>query len=137
MIPARQNEAAMDAAREEYLAKLRQLAANCRSFDQEPAAADAHRFSPPQPQTNQLMLLAEALERLEEEVNEIRNAQHSGNGATAALERRMAALEQSTPTPQSWRDLIQGIRNIRDLVALQAQQPHGQQLRSRGAAAND
>jgi hypothetical protein len=37
-----------------------------------------------------------------------------------ALERRVAALEQTTPSPQSWRDLIQGIRGIREVVAAQA-----------------
>ena len=106
----------VEESRAEYLARLQRLAADCRELDSR--SPDAQQ----QTASDQLIMLAEALERLEEEVNEIRHAQHASGGMTTALERRMSALEQSTPSPQSWRDLIQGIRTIRDLVGAQTTQ---------------
>lgn len=97
--------------RAEYLAHLRQLAEECQA---EPPATEQ-----PDP-TEQLAFLAEALERIAMEVSEIRSAQDTTAAVTLSLERRVTALEQSAPSPQSWRDLIQGIRGIREVVAAQA-----------------
>lgn len=102
-------------SRMEYLALLQKLAADCRTLDVEDT-------QPPQDMPDQLVMLAHALERLEEQVHEIRDAQQSATGLTLAFDRRLAALEQSAPTPQSWRDLVQGIRGIREVVLSQAMQ---------------
>lgn len=102
------------AARAEYLVKLQQLAADC--LPSEGTETDTGGGVVPY----QLALLAEALEQLEEEVAAMRASQHSAAGMALALERRVAALEQTTPSPQSWRDLIQGIRGIREVVAAQS-----------------
>ena len=107
-------------ARTDYLTQLRKLAADCRSIEI-PGQPD----SPSDDTQDQLTVLARALERLErleEQVNEMHMAQHSTTGMTVALERRVAALELSAPTAQSWRDLVQGIRAIRDVVLSQATQ---------------
>lgn len=103
------------ATRSEYLAHLQQLAVECQSELPEVPAEGLDDGTP-----QQLAMLADALERLEVEVLEMRAAQDSAAGMVLALERRVSALEQSTPSPQSWRDLIQGIRGIREVVAAQA-----------------
>jgi hypothetical protein len=109
MMPLGSNSATQEhfADRSEYLAHLQRLAAECN--------AEEPDETPPQ-----LLLLAEALERLASEVSEIRAAQDASASAALALERRVSALEHSTPSPQSWRDLIQGIRGIREAMASQA-----------------
>jgi hypothetical protein len=99
--------------RSEYLARLQQLAADCQqSPPDEPQQSLTDGTAATAPE--QLILLADALERLEEEVADLRAAQQSAEGMALALERRVAALEQTTPSPQSWRDLIQGIRGLRE-----------------------
>ncbi len=101
-------------SRSEYLAHLQQLAVECKAEPVEVSEEDRDETS------QQLAMLAAALEHLEMEVSEMRAAQDSSAGMMLALERRVSALEQSTPSPQSWRDLIQGIRGIREVVAAQA-----------------
>jgi hypothetical protein len=103
-------------SRSEYLAHLQQLAVECQAPQpqEEPAGPGGDNMP------EQLAFLAEALDRLATEVSEMRASQDSAAGMMLALERRVSSLEQSTPSPQSWRDLIQGIRNIREVVAAQA-----------------
>lgn len=101
------------ASRSEYLTHLQQLSRECQTpLDvPEPEPSDVSR---------QMAMLAEALERLAIEVSEMRAIQDSSAGVVLGLERRVSALEQAAPSPQSWRDLIQGIRGIREVVAAQA-----------------
>ena len=79
-------------ARTDYLTQLRKLAADCRSIEI-PGQPD----SPSDDTQDQLTVLARALERLEEQVNEMHMAQHSTTGMTVALERRVAALTAREP----------------------------------------
>ena len=61
--------------------------------------------------------LAETVARLDAELEAWRTVQHSLRISICDIEGRLAALEASAPSPQLWRDLMQGIRSVRDSVA--------------------
>jgi hypothetical protein len=85
------------AARPEHLAQLQRLAEACRGIS--------------------LENLAETVARLDAELEAWRGVQDSLRSSICGLEERVAALETSAPSPQLWRDIIQGIRSVRESVA--------------------
>lgn len=86
-------------SRAEYLTHLRSLAENCREQADTSYATVAD-----------VQELLTALQTLSEQVNTLRDEK-------ADLEKRLSAVEKSTPSPQTWKNLIAGIRSIRDTVS--------------------
>ncbi|MBS1835160.1 MAG: hypothetical protein JST65_20745 [Acidobacteria bacterium] len=86
-------------SRAEYLNHLRSLAETCRDQPETSYATGAD-----------LQEILNVLQTLSEQVNTLREEK-------AELERRLASVEKSTPSPQTWKNLIAGIRSIRDTVS--------------------
>lgn len=86
-------------SRAEYLTHLRSLAETCREQPDTAYATGAD-----------VQDILAALQSLTEQVQALREEK-------AELEKRLAAVEKSTPSPQTWKNLIAGIRSIRDTVS--------------------
>lgn len=100
--------------RKEYLSHLRTLVEKCRTRPEiaPPAPLQLVKTSavaPAEPPDGWTQLL-ESMLQLNARLDDMQQAYLS-------LELRICALEKNAPSPQAWRDLLQGIRSIRNLVA--------------------
>lgn len=107
-------------ARTEYLTHLRSLAEACRAPAADATAAPLQLIKPAQPADTAPLpapdagwtQLLDSILQLNARLDEIQQS-------FLSLELRICALEKNAPSPQAWRDLVQGIRSIRGLVAAQ------------------
>lgn len=86
-------------SRADYLTHLRSLAESCRDQADTSYATGAD-----------IQELLSAIQTLSEQVASLQEEK-------VQLEKRIAAVEKSTPSPQTWKNLIAGIRSIRDTVS--------------------
>lgn len=102
------------ADRKEYLSHLRTLVEKCRMRPDAAPAAQLQLVKPPAAMEGPdgWSQLLDSMLQLNARLDEMQQAYLS-------LELRICALEKNAPSPQSWRELVQGIRSIRNLVAAQ------------------
>lgn len=100
--------------RKEYLSHLRTLVEKCRTRPESAPVAQLQLVKPPAAMDGPdgWTQLLDSILQLNSRLDEMQQAYLS-------LELRICALEKNAPSPQAWRDLVQGIRSIRNLVAAQ------------------
>ena len=100
--------------RKEYLSHLRTLVEKCRTRPESAPVAQLQLVKPPAAVDGPdgWTQLLDSILQLNSRLDEMQQAYLS-------LELRICALEKNAPSPQAWRDLVQGIRSIRNLVAAQ------------------